>query len=249
MSTTDVGGRENSVGHYPTGSKWAFDEGVTACFEDMLERSVPGYREMRESVFEVGREFVKKEKGTDVVDLGCSRGEALAPFVEEFGAYNRYVGVESSEPMRAAAAKRFAGFISCNAMQILALDLRAKYPPVRASLTLSVLTLCFTPIEHRQRILLRACKSTVPGGAMVVVEKVLGSGGEVDELLVDRYRASKERAGYSRDEIDRKAMSLEGVQVPVTARWNEELLRGAGFADVECFWRRWNFAAWVAVKR
>ncbi len=42
--------------------------------------------------------------------------------------------------------------------------------------------------------------------------------------------------------------ALEGVQVPVTAKWNEDLLRAAGFRNVECYWRWMNFAAWVAVK-
>jgi tRNA (cmo5U34)-methyltransferase len=44
------------------------------------------------------------------------------------------------------------------------------------------------------------------------------------------------------------ALSLEGVLVPVTAAWNEYLLRSAGFSHVDCFWRWMNFAAWVAVK-
>ena len=43
-------------------------------------------------------------------------------------------------------------------------------------------------------------------------------------------------------------MSLEGVLVPVTAKWNEQLLRSAGFAEVDMFWRWMNFAGWVAVK-
>lgn len=66
--------------------------------------------------------------------------------------------------------------------------------------------------------------------------------------MVDRYYALKSANGYSRDEIERKRYSLEGVLVPVTARWNEELLTGAGFRQVDCFWRWMNFAAWVAVK-
>ena len=39
-----------------------------------------------------------------------------------------------------------------------------------------------------------------------------------------------------------------GVLVPVTAHWNEELLRQEGFTSVDCFWRHLNFAGWVAVK-
>lgn len=41
---------------------------------------------------------------------------------------------------------------------------------------------------------------------------------------------------------------FEGVQVPVTASWNVDLLRSAGFRQIECYWRWCNFAAWVGVK-
>src|SRR5436309_11553385 len=76
-----------STGHRP-GPRWEFDEDVTRVFDDMLRRSIPQYEAMRSVVFEVGRRFV--QPGTAVVDLGCSRGEALAPFVAEFGDQARY---------------------------------------------------------------------------------------------------------------------------------------------------------------
>ena len=52
----------------------------------------------------------------------------------------------------------------------------------------------------------------------------------------------------TREEINRKRFALEGVLVPVTARWNEELLNGAGFRQVDSIWRWMNFAGWVAIK-
>jgi DNA (cytosine-5)-methyltransferase 1 len=57
----------------------------------------------------------------------------------------------------------------------------------------------------------------------------------------------KAEQGYTHEQIARKRLALEGVLVPVTARWNEELLTAAGFRSVECVWRALNFAAWVAV--
>ena len=66
--------------------------------------------------------------------------------------------------------------------------------------------------------------------------------------MVESYYRLKSAHGYSQEEIERKRLSLEGVLVPVTARWNEELLYMAGFRQVDCFWRWMNFAGWVAVK-
>ena len=234
-----------SLGHVPA-PRWAFDESVATCFDDMLARSIPDYAEMRRLCFEVGRRFVRPK--TDIVDLGCSRGEALASFVSRFGAENRYIGVEVSPPMADAASARFAGLIDRNVVEVRRDDLRLGYPRVHASLTLCVLTLQFIPIEHRQRILADAFRTTVPGGALVIVEKVIGSDEAADATICDAYRDHKLVAGYSVDEVDRKRWSLEGVLVPLLARWNEEILRAAGFSTVECFWRHLNFAGWVAIR-
>lgn len=226
--------------------KWEFDADVTAVFDDMLARSIPQYSLMRQTVFELGSCFVAGQ--TAIVDLGCSRGEAMAPFVDRFGAFNRHVGVEISEPMLAAARERFKGFIDSGIVSIRRMDLRSEYPPERASLTLAVLTLQFTPIEHRQRIVRDVFKSTVEGGAFILVEKVLSATADIDARFTRMYWDMKRGNGYSDEQIERKRLSLEGVLVPVTARWNEELLQQAGFRQADCFWRWMNFAGWIAIK-
>jgi tRNA (cmo5U34)-methyltransferase len=227
-------------------ARWTFNAEVTAAFDDMLARSIPQYAVMRQACFDLGCRLVKP--ATTIVDLGCARGEALAPFVERFGAYNRYVGVDVSGPMLQAARERFAGWSGCGLVEIRELDLRHGYPPVAASLTLAVLTLQFVPIEHRQRLVRNIYRHTVSSGGLLLVEKILGETAELDQLMKELHWAMKERNGYSREAIDRKRLALEGVLVPVTARWNEELLRSAGFAQVDCFWRWMNFAGWLAVK-
>lgn len=239
------GGDGGSLGHVPENERWEFDEGVTAVFDDMLARSIPQYEVMRVAVHEMARSF--RTRGSAIVDLGCSRGEQLARAFDEWGADNRYFGCEVSAPMLEAARARFAGHEPL--VSIEDLDLRVRYPDCGvASVTTSVLTLQFIPINYRQKILATARDRTTSGGAFILVEKVLGAGAVLDDRMVAIYHAMKERAGYTREEIDRKRLALEGVLVPCTAAWNEGLLRGAGFREVDCFWRWMNFAAWVAVK-
>lgn len=228
------------------GDKWTFDGDVTEHFDDMLSRSIPAHDEMRQLCFEIGCAWVKPK--TSIIDLGCSRGAALAPFVEKFGAYHTYHGVECSPPMAEASRKRFAGMIANGLMTIHEKDLRAWFPPYWSTLTLAVLTLQFVPINYRQTIIQNAHDNLVPGGKLIVVEKVLGSDSATDQILIACYHAAKERAGYTKDEIDRKALSLEGVLVPLTYAENERMLRAAGFRHVECFWRNLSFCGWFAVK-
>ena len=228
------------------GSGWKFGDEVARVFDDMLQRSIPQYEVMRQAVFELGRRYV--QKGTDVVDLGASRGEAIAPFVEEFSGRNRFAAVEVSKPMLDVLRERFAYEIENKILRVLDTDLRAAYPAVSASVTLAVLTIQFTPIEYRHKILRNIYQNTVAGGALLFVEKVIGNDAAIDDRLVDVYLNLKRRNGYTDEQIERKRLSLEGVLVPVTAKWNEDMLRSAGFSSVDCFWRWMNFAGWLALK-
>jgi len=147
-----------------------------------------------------------------------------------------------------AARRRFAREIKAGRVAVEHVDLRDRYPEVQACVTLSVLTLQFIPIEHRQRVIAEAFRHTAPGGAFILVEKVLGKSAGLDSVMVSNYLRLKRRNGYAQDDIDRKRRSLEGVLVPLTADWNEHLLRTAGFEEVDCFWRWMNFAGWVAAR-
>ena len=227
------------------GAKWAFNADVTRVFDNMLRRSIPDYETMRKLVFSLGSRFV--QPNTDVVDLGSSRGDALAPFIEAFGAGNRYVGLDESEPMLTACRDRFRAWVDNGLLDVRQHDLRGGLPPLFPSLILAVLTLQFTPIECRQRIVADAYRILRPGGVMIIVEKVLGGDNECNQVLVSEYHHLKYRNGYSADEIDAKRRSLQGVLVPLTAEGNEQMLRAEGFR-VQRFWQALNFAGWLAVK-
>lgn len=223
----------------PDGMKWKFDGMVAGVFDDMLSRSIPDYAGMRRLVSDIGMRFLPKD-GT-LLDLGCSLGGSFAPFV---GKCTRIVGVEASRPMAEEAGKRHKGEPG---VEILEQDFVREFPDVPADLVLSVLTLQFTPIEHRQRILSDVRSHVRHGGAFILVEKVLGCDLRMDALFTDVYYGMKAGNAYTQEQIASKRKSLEGVLVPVQASWNEQLLRGAGFTTVECFWRSLQFCAWLAL--
>lgn len=59
------------------------------------------------------------------------------------------------------------------------------------------------------------------------------------ESIDDYYKKQIQQKNYV--PLERKRKSLEGVLVPITSKWNEELLRSCRFR-VELFWRCLNFA-------
>jgi len=231
--------------------KWEFNESVADVFDDMLQRSIPQYNVMRKLSFDLACKFHKRN--TSIVDLGCSRGEAIAPFIDKYGCLNTYTLLDVSEPMLEAARERFSYMLEgpyngSGLVTINNIDLRSDYPHIRACITLCVLTLQFTPIEYRLSILKNIYDHIIDGGCLILVEKVIGASAEIDSTMIELYYNLKRDNGYTDEQIERKRLSLEGALVPVTAKWNEEMLKITGFSQVDCFWRWMNFAGWIAVK-
>src|SRR5690554_1860175 len=110
--------------------KWEFDGEVTSAFDDMLQRSIPQYDIMRMAVTDLACKYVQYK--TDIVDLGASRGNAVEPLVKKFGAHNRFVLVEKSEPMIEVCRQKFQGYINTGIVNTLPMDLRKDFPHCEA---------------------------------------------------------------------------------------------------------------------
>lgn len=222
--------------------KWVFDEEVTNCFSNMLERSIPNYNTMRDLCYIVGRNFIK-DNGK-VSDIGCSNGLASEKFINEHP-NTQFILSDVSEPMLNACRERYK---DNNNVTILEHDLRNGMASQNNNLVIASLTLQFTPIEYRWHILQSIYDSLSDGGALILVEKVLGSTANIDKLLVDEYYNIKRENGYTNELIESKRKSLEGVLVPLTCDFNEHLMRMCGFKEIDCFWRFLNFVGYIAIK-
>lgn len=234
--------------------KWSFDENVTAVFDSMLENSIPSYTAMRDLTFALGKSFVTPNSA--IIDLGASLGRAIEPFcpmAKDMGV--KLIGYEVSEPMRAALKANDQltthGFKLADGSFLDVQSFVEVLSPTKIvvpSVVLSILTIQFTPIEHRRNVMRTIYNSLSSGGAFLFVEKVIGDTAELDNLMVKTYYEMKSDNGYSEEQIKAKRKSLEGVLVPLSAKWNEEMLCAAGFKQVECFYRHLNFAGWIAIK-
>ena len=223
--------------------KWAFDSDVSQCFEDMLSRSIPQYDLMRKLTNEIIEQKLKSH--SILIDIGCSTGLSFFDMAKEKD-QSRFIGLEISDPMIEIAKKRFNGMPN---VEIVKHDLRELIPTkFTCDVILSILTIQFVPIEYRMQLIQSIYDRLHHGGVFVFVEKVIGSTSKIDTLFTEKYLNFKESNGYSKEQIFRKKTSLEGVLVPVTAKWNEELLHTAGFKQIDCFWRFLNFAGWIAIK-
>ncbi len=171
--------------------RWEFDEDVAKCFPNMLKRSIPAYENMRSLVFSVGKNYVKRN--THIADIGCSDGQAIEPFIKHFGLNNYYDLFDVSEPMLEKCKERFREWQRTQIVDIKNYDIKNGIPAYTNSLVLSILTLQFTPIEYRHKIVQSVYDSLMPGCAFILVEKVLGNTSAIDDILVKEYYDIKKR--------------------------------------------------------
>lgn len=226
--------------------KWKFNEEVAKCFDNMLERSIPDYQNMRKLEKLIINNSVSNKH--TLLDIGCSNGINIDDFCNDMKCY----GIDISEPMLQQARERFVKNNNVIIEQFNVLtglnSLCGKIGVEGFDIITSVLTIQFTPIEYRQSILSDIYNHLNKNGVFIFVEKILGSDNVINNMLVKSYYDIKSDNGYSYDAINRKKKSLEGVLVPVTSNWNRDLLKQAGFTKMETFWKCLNFEGIVALK-
>lgn len=243
---------EKEVDNVVPKEKWEFDKSVADCFENMLSRSIPQYDIMRDSVASLASDVLNYQsikENFDILDIGCSDGLMIEKLMQKLDNKGRYVGCDVSEPMLSKAKYRFLDRIIDRQVRIENCDLRTDFPEGYFDVVTSVLSIQFTPIEYRQSIIQKVYNSLSPkNGCFIMVEKVLGNTDMLNQLFIKNYYAMKSANGYSQEQIERKRLSLEGVLVPVTNDWNIDLLKQAGFRQIDVFWRWMNFVGYIAIK-
>lgn len=250
MTTKTTGLRDDVV---PTGP-WEFDREVAERFDDMLGRSIPGLPVLRELTPRIAAIGLggKPLRGAYVLDVGTSRGAAIAPFVE---AGSNVTAVETSKPMYEIAKARYADAPNVSVWNDDARDVARRAandrdlgPRLTYDVVLAILTMQFIPVEHRPGFLRDLYRITNPGGVLIVAEKILEPNPWADAVTVEAYVEHKTRNGYTAEQIETKAKALEGVLVPLPPETNRRLVEEAGYVDPTTFWRVLSFEAFVARK-
>ncbi len=223
---------------------WKFDASVAENFTDMLSRSIPDYENMRDLTFRIARRFLRPY--SNVLDIGCSTGLSSQSLIESDEAKKvDFTLIDVSEPMLVKCRKRYKHNVR---VDVCKWDIKDGCPVQKCSVVLSVLTLQFVPIEHRQFVVSSIYSSLQKGGALLLVEKVLGCSDIIDKAMVDEYYNIKKENSYTEDEILTKRKCLVGRLVPLTQEWNVSMLKNAGFSFVDIYWRYLNFCGIMAIK-
>ena len=224
---------------------FTFDQSTAEVFDDMIVRSVPCYEETNRMLTETALHFAGP--AGLIYDLGCSTGATLASLATALEDREvELVGIDNSEPMLMRARRRLDNRGVGTRVSLELADLTANNKFRRADVFILNLTLQFIRPPKRSALLMQIHEALRPGGGLLLVEKVLADGPLNNRLFLRSYHALKSRNGYSELEIAQKREALENVLVPFRVDENVEQLSRAGFVEIDCFFRWYNFAGFIA---
>jgi len=221
---------------------FVFDADVAAVFPDMIGRSVPGYAAILNMISLLTR--MHAVPGTHLYDLGCSLGAAslaMANGLEQDEC--SIVAVDNAEAMLARAREYTEA--SPAPIDFRLADIReVVFEP--SSLIVLNFTLQFLSLDEREGLLKRVREALVPGGVLILSEKIAGETQQSDAVLTEMHHAFKRAQGYSDLEISQKRTALEKVLLPETLEHHRQRLAKVGFARSDLWFQCFNFVSIVA---
>lgn len=234
----------------PGDEPFRFDDSVARVFPDMLRRSIPGYEASLEAIGSLAARYVRA--GTACYDLGCSLGAATLAMRQGIAANDcRIVAVDNAEAMTSRCESIVAAETERNPggppVEVRHADIR-DVAIENASMVVLNYTLQFLPLAARDELMRRICNGLVPGGLLLLSEKVVDENAEMEKLLFDLHHEHKRRNNYSALEVSRKRAALENVLVPETVAAHRQRLDAAGFGHIAVWLRYFNFVSIIAIK-
>ena len=222
-----------------------FDESVANVFEDMLERSIPMYQECQSLAVHWCTRLAKAN--SSIYDLGCSTGQLLLKLAHSIDRNSNIslYGIDNSPAMLKKSGKILKqSLIPC---VLLEADLNREISIKNASVVVMNYTLQFVLPENRLPLLKNIYENLVPGGSLILIEKIKSTIPALDETFIDFHHQFKRDRDYSDLEISRKREALENVLIPWTVEENHRLIKKSGFKTVDLFFKWNNFAGFIAL--
>lgn len=223
-----------------------FDDQVADVFPDMIQRSVPGYQTIIQTIGKLSGRF--QQANSNYYDLGCSLGAATLAMRRNINADNsRIIAVDNSSAMVERCERHLQAFRSDIPVEVKLADIRQQ-PIEQAAIVVINFTLQFLPKEDRNTLINRVYQGLKPGGLLILSEKFINNDLLTNDLLVELHHDFKRANGYSELEISQKRSALENVMKPDTLPEHQQRLQQAGFTSQTLWFQCFNFCSMVAIK-
>lgn len=224
-----------------------FDDRVANVFEDMINRSVPGYSTIIAMIGVLAERYCQEQ--SNIYDLGCSLGGATLASARGVRCKDySIIAVDNSIAMIEKLESKLADFpelsshIQCRCENLLETEIS------NACVVVLNFTLQFIPLAERAGLLEKIYAGMKPGAVLIISEKIVFPDETLNKLFIEMYHGFKENMGYSKLEISQKRAALENVLLPESIATHRERLQQVGFHSFDVWFQCFNFASMIAFK-
>ena len=223
--------------------RWKFSGKVVKNFDTHIKKSVPGYEEGHDLISNLAPFFLG-ENESKFLEIGCSTGlltKKVRQMIER--ADVDFIGIDIEKDMIDFANEN-------NQFENVKFELAniSDYEVSNYNIISSYYTLQFISPSIRQFVVDKIFKSLNWGGAFILFEKVRGPDARFQDIMQTLYTEYKISQGYNEKEIVAKTLSLKGILEPFSSNANIEMLKRAGFKDINLIFKRLSFEGYLAIK-
>jgi tRNA (cmo5U34)-methyltransferase len=235
--------KKDIVFNKPITKQFEFDEEVASVFDDMLDRSVPYYKESLEITIDFALKYLNKDD--KVYDLGCSTASTLINLAQNSKIKLNLIGIDNSNAMiKRAKIKSQAYGVDLNFICDDIFNINMD----NSKVIIANYTLQFIRPLQREKLIKKIYNSLVDGGIFIFSEKIILDDKILNKHCIDKYYDFKKTQGYSEFEISQKREALENVLIPYSEDENKKMIKDTGFKSCETIFKWINFATFIAIK-
>ncbi|MDY6791826.1 MAG: methyltransferase domain-containing protein [Thermodesulfobacteriota bacterium] len=204
---------------------------VIPCFDDFyktLIRLIPFHRD---------------EKFT-ALDLGAGTGLVTALIFNVFPQAAVSL-VDISQKMLEKAKKRFAGKDN---VVFHIMDYNTSPLPGKYDLVVSAMSIHHLKNPDKKRLFQKIYHALIPGGAFIHAELARGGTDDIEKIYQKQWRKHLGGTDLTEDELNviYERMSYD---IPAPLDMQLEWMRDAGFINVDCFYKYFNFVVYAGCKK
>ncbi len=225
---------------------FTFDDSVAHVFPDMITRSVPGYATVVTLTGLLAERYA--QPNSNCYDLGCSLGAVSLSMRQRIQqSHCRIIAVDSALAMVERCRQNVAGDDTLIPIDVVHADI-GHIDFQRASFVVLNYTLQFIPPSDRLRLLKKIGDGMLPGGALIISEKIAFDDPEQHVRQSALHHAFKKANGYSEMEISQKRKALEKVLIPDSLSSHVARIKKAGFSHCDVWFQCFNFMSLLVIK-
>ena len=225
---------------------FTFNEEVTEVFEDMIDRSVPGYTSSLRLIENLSRKYFIE--GTHCYDLGCSLGASSMSLIKAIGKREGKVfAIDNSPAMIAACEQKCADLTKTGKVKFIKQDVNEAQID-KASVVVINFVLQFLNSKDRDGLLKKLFLGMKQGALLILSEKIHFDNKFRNQTIDNLHHQFKSNNGYSKMEISRKRDALEGVLMTDLEILHWKRLESIGFKKIRKVMTNLNFMTLVAEK-